>query len=281
MVLMAFHFAMAMAQASVQEVTLANLDVTVWSPTASWGTKCPVLIFSHGFHGSSMQSLFLMEAFATAGYWVFAPNHHDAVYRGSESKWADRPAVPFLDPAVWSDATYRDRAEDIVHLITAIKADPRFRSADFSRLGLVGHSLGGYTVLGLAGAWPSWRIPSVKAVLALSPYARPLVEHGSLGHLSAPVRYQGGTRDLGTLTVKRPQGAYDLSPPPKYLVEFDGAGHFAWTNLTTTAHQDIVTYSLAFLNHYVKGAPADRVLTTPRPGVTLLRYDSELGRNSH
>jgi len=250
-------------------MTLADLDVTVWSPTASWGSKCPVLIFSHGFHGSSMQSQFLMEAFAKAGYWVFAPNHHDA-----------DPQVSFLHPAVWSDATYRARAEDIVHLISAIKADPRFRSADFSRLGLVGHSLGGYTVLGLAGAWPSWRIPGVKAVLALSPYARPLVEHGSLGRLSAPVMYQGGTRDLGTRTVKRPQGAYAVSPPPKYLVEFGGAAHFAWTNLTTTAHSDIVVYSLAFLNHYVKGMSAERVLTTASPGVSLLRYDTGTRRKT-
>ena len=32
---------------------------------------------------------------------------------------------------------------------------------------LAGHSLGGYTVLALAGAWPSWKLANVRAVLAL------------------------------------------------------------------------------------------------------------------
>jgi len=92
------------------------------------------------------------------------------------------------------------------------------------------------------------------------------------------VMYQGGTRDLGvTPWVSKPQGAYDQSPAPKYFVEFDKAGHAAWTNLTSTAHDGIVAYSLAFMNHYVKGQAPDPVLTHARAGVTALRYASELG----
>ena len=50
--------------------------------------------------------------------------------------------------------------------------------------------------------------------------------------LDAPVMYQGGTRDIGiTPFINKGNGAYPQSPAPKYYVEFDGAGHFAWTDL--------------------------------------------------
>jgi hypothetical protein len=103
--------------------------------------------------------------------------------------------------------------------------------------------------------------------------------HHTLQGLSLPVMYQGGTRDFGvTPAVRKSTGSYDLSSEPKYYVEFDRAGHFAWTNLSTVAHSSIVAYSLAFLNHYVKGDPASALLTQKLADVSLYRYASELGR---
>src|SRR6185369_13906011 len=98
----------------------------------------------------------------------------------------------------WSDATYKDRADDIRSLLSALKADPGWsKSIDWSKVSLAGHSLGGYTVLGLGGAWLKWKLPEVKAILALSPYCSPFVEKGNLGAITVPVMYQGGTRDFG------------------------------------------------------------------------------------
>jgi predicted dienelactone hydrolase len=267
------------ARAAEQTVTLAGLKVTVWADPQAGTVKQPVIIFSHGFHGCATQSRFLMEAFAAAGYIVFAPNHRDATCDGGASTWFNRPITPFRGPDKWSDATYRDRADDIRNLIAAIARDQHFGGiVDMSRLGLCGHSLGGYTVLGLGGAWPSWKLPGVKAVLALSPYSQPFLVHDTIKDLSVPVMYQGGTRDFGiTPFIDKSQGAYDQSPEPKYFVEFDEAGHFAWTNMTSEAHEDITAYSLAFMNHYVKGASADAALTNVMPGVTELRYQSEIG----
>jgi hypothetical protein len=79
--------------------------------------------------------------------------------------------------------------------------------------------------------------------------------------------------------VRKSQGSYDQNPTPKYFVEFDKAGHLTWTNLTSTAHDDIVAYSVAFMNHYVKGELADPLLPHARAGVAWLRYASELGTN--
>src|SRR5437879_824972 len=177
-----------------------------------------------------------MQAFAAAGYLVFAPNHADATCHGGHARWRDAPELPFRSPDDWNDSTYRDRADDIRRLIDVIRSDQRFRDrADLSRLGLAGHSLGGYTVLGLAGAWPSWKLGGVKAVLALSPYGQPFVRHKTLAQLSAPVMYQGGTWDFGiTPSINKSMGAYEQSPAPKYYVGFTRATHFAWTNIGTT-----------------------------------------------
>src|SRR5205823_6223658 len=103
---------------------------------------------------------------------VISPNHKDS---GITSSW--RSEAPFISPAAWSDETYRNRARDIESILSAMKKDPKWSSAiDWSRVALAGHSLGGYTVLGLAGAWPSWKMTGIKAILALSPFCTPLVE---------------------------------------------------------------------------------------------------------
>ena len=273
----------AAAMAAEETVSLAGMKVAVWLPDGDTQENAqerrPVIIFSHGFHGCATQSRFLTAAFAAAGYLVLAPNHRDATCGGGSARWRDRPEQGFGQVKAWDEATYRDRADDIRRLVAALAEDARWRGrADLQRLGLAGHSLGGYTVLGLAGAWPGWKLDGVKAVLALSPYSQPFIQHRTLGGLAAPVMYQGGTRDLGiTPALRRAMGGYDQSSAPKYYVEFARAGHLAWTDIRRDAHAPIVAYSLAFMDRYVRAAPADPLLTHASAGVAALRYASELG----
>jgi dienelactone hydrolase len=258
--------------------TLAGRAVTVWAPPATAAGQRPVLVFSHGYGGCATQSRFLMTALAGRGYLVFAPDHGDARC-GKRGGSATRPEQSFTAPERWSERTYDDRADDIRAVLEAIAGTPEFASrADLSRIGLVGHSLGGYTVLGLAGGWPSWRLAGVRAVLALSPYVQPFVSHGTLGHLGVPVMYQGGTLDVGiTPWVEREGGGYDSSPAPKYFVDFARAGHLAWTDLRDESHRPITDYALAFLDRYVSGDSSGTLLTRAEDGVAALRYESDLG----
>ncbi len=111
----------------------------------------------------------------------------------------------------------------------------------------------------------------MKAILALSPYAAPFINKETLSGLDAPVMYQGGTRDIGiTPFINKVNGAYPQSPVPKYYVEFDGAGHFAWTDLNPKYQSAIIDYSRAFLNKYLKGKPFPAALAMPHPGVTVV-----------
>jgi predicted dienelactone hydrolase len=257
-------------------VALAGREVAVWDAKGVGAARAPVLFFSHGFGGCSTGSNFLKTALAARGFWVFAPRHADA---GCDPRRASPPvpAVPFGRPAEWSDATYVSRANDILAVHGALQAAPAFASRiDFSRVGYVGHSLGGYTVLGLAGGWSAWgRAPGVRAVLALSPYIEPFLAHESMGGISVPVMFQGGTADDGiTPYVARRGGGYELTPGPKYLVVFRGATHNAWGDRRNASHDGIVAYSIAFLDHYVRGLPPTAALTTVRPEVAEVRFDA-------
>jgi predicted dienelactone hydrolase len=266
---------------SVAEINIAGRRVAMWKPEgAAPPDGYPLILFSHGFTGCGTQSVFLTEALAQAGYLVLAPNHHDAgcgTSLGHEgvlfAKLAiTRPEEPFRRPGAWSEETYRDRGADLEAILDTILKDKSFQGVpiDPSRIGVAGHSLGGYTVLGIAGGWPSWKDRRVKAVLALSPYCAPFIKKGNLGHLDVPVMFQGGTLDIGvTPSVRRRGGAYDLTSAPKYYLELAGAGHFAWTNLNKSYHSLINDYAVAFFDRYLKGIispdPLARLLDRPWP----------------
>ncbi len=256
---------------------LGGREVTVWEPNSR--IAAPVVIFSHGFGGCPTQSTFLTKALADNGYWVFAPRHADAKC-GGRGIAGSRPEEPFRSPEKWSDTTYRDRRDDIRAVEQALRGDARYRGrADFTRLAYVGHSLGGYTVLGLAGAWPSWVSQPPKAVVALSPYVGPFIRSNTLGKLRAPVMFQGGTLDFGiTPTLVGAGGAFELSAAPKYLAVLPRGGHLAWTDLRADLHKTIMIYTLAFLDHYVRGSAATPQLLKGGADLSAYRYESELGR---
>lgn len=265
----------APARAQDRTITLAGRRVAVWEPRGTSTTPAPVLFFSHGFGACETSSNFLKTTLAARGYWVFAPRHADA---RCGARGATAPVVSFALPAEWSDATYVDRANDLLAIHGALQASPPYaRRLDFSRVGYVGHSLGGYTVVGLAGGWHAWGTPpGLRAVLALSPYIEPFVTHHTMANVSVPIMFQGGTADNGvTPFVTRRGGAYDSAPAPKYLVVFSGATHEAWGDRRKASHEDILAYSVAFLDRYVRDRAPTPTLTSVRSGVAALRFAAD------
>lgn len=258
-----------------QRLQIEGLDVELWLPDPATSGPWPIIVFSHRYRGCNTQSSFLMQALAGHGYAVFAPNHLDSEC-GNLQSWIPRSELPFTDPQTWTEASYADRARDIENLLNALQHSPRYRSPpfDWNHVGLIGHSLGGYTVLGLAGAWPHLKDPRIKAVLALSPYAEPFATEHTLGGVDTPVMYQGGTRDSEiTPALGGRHGAYRQTPSPKYLVIIDGAGHMAWVDSRATAkHPLIVDYSLAFFDRYLKNKPFPQNLEEPAVGVADLLF---------
>jgi predicted dienelactone hydrolase len=253
-----------------EAMTLAGRSVVVWGLTEDAASNAsPLVIFSHGDGGCATQSSFLTQSLAEAGYIVIAPNHADARCGKRKGKTGRRndageSADPaFRDPESWTDEAHANRRDDVQAILDAAISDPRF-PINPDQIGLVGHSLGGYTSLGLAGGWDSWRTPSIRAVVALSPVCNPFTSTTGLGGVGVPVQFQGGTRDAGvTPSVRRANGCYDQTPEPASYVEFKGAGHFAWTDGQSDHHDDITRYTIAWLDHYVRGRPAAALPARP------------------
>ena len=234
---------------------------------ASCGRR-PLVVFSHGMGGCGIQSLFLTEELARAGFVVIAPDHRDAVCTSDGAKKPDFKAAKesIFAPQKWTPASYEDRGRDIKAAIDYILRDRALRNrVDANRIALAGHSLGGYAALAVAGAWDSWRDDRVKAVLAMSPYIQPFQVKKTLGRVKVPAMLQGADLDLGiTPALDGNNGAYATMTAPRYFVKLRGGSHFEWTNLvcfgdstiqkcleTSRNARLIKDYAVAFLDRYV------------------------------
>jgi predicted dienelactone hydrolase len=250
--------------------TNSGLTYSAWLPKdfARHHHDVPLILFSHGFGGCAQQSRTLTQALADAGYAVLAPNHKDkgckryttGLAAGLWKMMTGRgPDKSFGDDAAWNPSTEVSRHDDVEALLDFALSHAPYKSAiDPSRIGLMGHSLGGYTVLGLAGGWPQWRDTRFKAVLALAPFSTPFADKGTLGKITIPVMYMGGTKDRliePALISKN----FAMTGAPKYLVMLNGAGHFAFTELSRTYQATIAAYAIGFFDRSLRAMPAPQL----------------------
>lgn len=99
----------------------------------------PLVLLSHGTGGSAIQMMWLGYYLARRGYIVAAINHHGNT--GSEEQ-------PFPQGFL----LFWERARDLTVVLDKLLADPIFGPRiDRSRIGAAGFSLGGYTVISIAG----------------------------------------------------------------------------------------------------------------------------------
>lgn len=247
----------------------------------------PLLLFSHGFLGTSDQSIFLTEACARAGYIVAAMNHADSL--GTRQRGKQEPPK-FGEFATWTDDKYRDRQEDLTALLNQMlewneSADsPWSGRIDDTRIGGMGHSLGGYTVMGMSGGWKSWKEQRLKAAVLLSPFAHPFDAKGNAGDVTIPVMMQGGTLDWGVTPFLTP--VYRKLKGPKVLLVLKNETHFGWTNLislgkTTTEcvasgnAELMARYTVAFFDQHLLVADRSAILGQGNPRLESYRFEVE------
>ena len=106
-----------------------------------------LIVLSHGIGGSELGHSRLAQALARNGYLVAALRHPG-------DNWQDRSLIE-KTPERYFD----ERPRQVSRVIDAILADPAWQARIASdgrgpRIGALGHSAGGYTVLALAGARP-------------------------------------------------------------------------------------------------------------------------------
>lgn len=107
-----------------------------------------LILLSHGLGGSEYMHSSLAEALASHGYLVAALRHPGDNWQ--DSSLMDKTPERYFD----------ERPRQVTHVINSLLLDSKWkdriaRDAQGPRIGAVGHSSGGYTVLALAGGEPA------------------------------------------------------------------------------------------------------------------------------
>lgn len=228
----------------------------------------PTVVFSHGDLGCATQSVFITESLAKAGYIVAAITYRDANTNcGGSGNQTDQP--PISQPSTWTSDAYLYRKYDtsaLIDKLISMNSDSSsflYGSVRVDNMGFVGHSLGGYTGIGLVGGWSSWLDSRIHAALLLSPFSQPYTLNSTtIPNIQTPIMLQGGTLDLAI--TPNLQSFYNLLTHQKYFLVLKSAGHFAWTNTTCNNYTStssclagssmasaIVTYGQSFLDTYI------------------------------
>ncbi|WP_336346508.1 alpha/beta hydrolase family protein [Pseudomonas monsensis] len=102
------------------------------------GGKHPLVVLSHGYGGTWINQTWLASALAHQGYIVAAVNH---------------PGTTSRDRSPQAAAQLWQRPVDLSRAIDAVAAQPeKFGAVAQARIAVVGHSLGGWTAMEVAGA---------------------------------------------------------------------------------------------------------------------------------
>ena len=227
-------------------------------PVAAWAPKTPgsypVIVFSHGAGGSGAQAAGRLGPYwASHGYVVVAPTHADSLALRRKRGEDVRDGVAETLKSIRGEngdqsEVWRDRVRDVRFLLDAAadleKRIPEIAGkADWSRVGIAGHSLGAYVAQVAGGAkvdfagsgkLESLAEPRFKAVVVLSGQGA-----GQLGlvadswkELKSPMLVVTGQHDRGA----KGQGPEWRREPfagaaagDKYFASFEGAQHGSFT----------------------------------------------------
>ncbi len=222
-------------------------------------TPSPVVVLSHGLASQRIDLRFLAEHLASYGFAVVVPEHvgSDASYQNAVSA-GERYAAS-------NPAEFIDRSQDVRLALDELErlsqSDAAWRDRlDLSRVGLIGHSYGGYTTLAVAGAdldlaglrqicagdrpienlstllqcdaatlpddQYSLRDPRIQAAIALTPVAGTIFGSANIGKIDIPLMMVSASDDI--LTPAVPEQIYPflgLTQRDRYLVMMASGNH--------------------------------------------------------
>ncbi|MGK9175658.1 alpha/beta fold hydrolase [Yokenella regensburgei] len=213
----------------------------------------PLLLISHGYGGNWRNLNWLAHDMASQGYIVAAVDHPGTTTRNKKERDAQQ---------LW------ERPQDLVAVLNFLTDSPRIAgSVDPERIAAIGHSLGGWTVMELAGAQfsarrflddckthqalgacklthvlgldkpesaatlsRSQREPRIKAVVSLDLGLARGFTPESLAQINLPVLVMGAQADSDDVPAKLESGyLFDSLPAARrQYVSVTGATHFSF-----------------------------------------------------
>ncbi len=243
---------------------------------ADAAARYPMLVFSHGYSGSPLSNdhIAALSVFASYGYVVIAPFHGDPRFADLKvENFGD--AVTLLTHLTDFTALQAMRPLTLSAAIDLVVAHPQWRDhVDVTRIGGFGASMGGESVMLMAGAGLttsaglSWtqieNDPRLSAAVGYVPYfGEPfLPAFGRDGHglddVTLPYLAIGGGGDTTAPVIMAEQGLGRLAGT-RELVVLNNVKH----GFDVASTNDIFTWSLVFLDAEVRGnAAARRQLST-------------------
>ena len=183
----------------------------------------PVVMFSHGSGGIRMQSTHLVVPLASHGYVVVAPDHY-----------GNTLSDILIDGDLTTEALLEslgDRTLDLDYLVDHLSegGEPEISDhADFSRMGVAGHSFGALTTVRWIG-----KGADVKAGVAQAPPPFDIVWLGipdDLADHDVPLMLHVGGMDLTTPPADA-ETIWEQMTPPGSRMDLANAGHFTFSDI--------------------------------------------------
>jgi predicted dienelactone hydrolase len=133
------------------------------APARAADAPWPLVVFSHGLGGHRRQSTFLCTHLASHGYVVAAPDHPGTTFLDALGLFSGRRSGGDRMRA-WVEAGMHTRPGDASAVIDGLLGGALALRVDPARVGMCGHSFGGWTTLTTVA-----RDPRVRAAVALAP----------------------------------------------------------------------------------------------------------------
>jgi dienelactone hydrolase len=221
-------------------------QMAVRNATAQPGTY-PLIIFSHRSQGNRHQSTFLCTHLSSHGYLVAALDHSEVV----AAELARRDGETDEQKTARVEAMIANRVPDIRFLLDHLLNDTSWDSEaklDPTRIGIVGHSFGGWTALAA---------PEVErricAVVALAPggssQSKPGIIPGKLTFTwgrDVPTQYLVAENDV-PLPLAGMYELFERTPATKQMVILRRADHMHFEDNVEEMHETVRTGEAAWI----------------------------------
>ena len=191
------------------------LTTRIFAPAAGQpGRPYPLIVFAHGSGGLGTSYDRLFRTWAGAGYVVAAPAFPIARDDAGAGEWQiDLPKLPG-DMSFVIDQALR---------LNAGAGSPLESTINPEKIGVAGHSMGGMTVLAVAGN-TCCHDRRIKAAVVLAGRETPFGSGQFWNRIVTPVLLVHGDADYNVVYGDG-RRAYANAPPPRYLLTLLGGDH--------------------------------------------------------